>query len=329
MKLAWFTASPDTNALIDELRSAHQIETFDSTTAHNFVWQHFRAPYDLCVFELDNTRDHAFAWPYLLHYSGVVLLRSTTLHDVRASTLEPVRLRDYAAEFAFNHGHPPSRHPSPHRASRGSWPMLRVPLLASRITVVPHRGVIADLEDAYPDARIRYAPIPVPAAPRLTGIPRVEDTVIAARWPYSGERQVEALSAMAAGKPVVVLETAATADWPTLDPQTWLVRGRRTERPIAISIDPRDQEHSLMLAHRRLSADGELRRQLADAAFDWWAGNASPAAAAQVWMPLLLESASLPPPTHPLGWPGHLTADGSERAREILSEFGASVDFLR
>ena len=74
---------------------------------------------------------------------------------------------------------------------------------------------------------------------------------------------------MRARKPVVVLETTMTAEWPALDPQSWKPRGFATEAPIVVSLDPRDEEHSLMLAIQRLSTDSELRTQLADAAHRW------------------------------------------------------------
>ena len=48
----------------------------------------------------------------------------------------------------------------------------------------------------------------------------------------------------------------------------------------------------------------------------------------QAWRSILADAATLPPPPRPFNWPGHLTADGTERARELLAEFGATVDFL-
>ena len=58
---------------------------------------------------------------------------------------------------------------------------------------------------------------------------------------------------MAAGKAVITIETEATAEWPAIDPQTWRPRGLAVnDAPIAVTVDPRDEEHSLMLAIRRL-----------------------------------------------------------------------------
>ena len=94
------------------------------------------------------------------------------------------------------------------------------------------------------------------------------DVIVSMPWSSLGEPRGPALAAMAAGKPVIVLETASATDWPTLDPQTWRSRGLSTAAPIAVSIDPRDEEHSLVLAIRRLSTDVTLRAELSKTAHD-------------------------------------------------------------
>ncbi len=100
------------------------------------------------------------------------------------------------------------------------------------------------------------------------------DVIVSLPWPPSGERPAAALAAMAVRKPLIVLETTSTADWPALDPQTWQPRGFANDPPIVVSIDPRDEEHSLMLAIHRLASDASLRRQLADAAYAWAVSHA-------------------------------------------------------
>ena len=98
---------------------------------------------------------------------------------------------------------------------------------------------------------------------------READVIVSLPWPATGENRAPALAAMAARKPVIVLETTSTAEWPALDPQTWRPRGFSADAPIVISLDPRDEEHSLVLAIQRLSSDAVLRSQLADAAYAW------------------------------------------------------------
>jgi len=95
------------------------------------------------------------------------------------------------------------------------------------------------------------------------------DVIVSLPWPVTGDAHRSALAAMAARKPVIVLETTSTAEWPALDPQTWRPRGFSADAPIVISLDPRDEEHSLVLAIQRLSSDAVLRSQLADAAYAW------------------------------------------------------------
>ncbi|MSO30197.1 MAG: glycosyltransferase family 1 protein [Acidobacteria bacterium] len=357
VKLAWFrTDAPrpadpldDTAALIAALRSTHDIEVFTPANAHDFVWKDFRAPYDLSVCELDNTPAHAFIWPYLLHYGGVLLLRTLILHDSRPAASAP--LPDY-----------------------GHWLMLRVPLLASRVVVVSDPSTAAALQQAHPEARVRYAATGVQKVQKVQKVQRVQaspvmfgaipanrpdvihralararqagataelvtdsspervlqnaDVIVSLPWPWFGEAQTPALAAIASGTPVIVLETAATAEWPALDPQTWRPRDRISDTPIAVSIDPRDEEHSLALAIRRLSTDATVRARLGGAAHTWWRTHATPRHAADDWDRILAEGARLRPPARPADWPVHLTADGTERARAILDEFSVRVDFL-
>jgi hypothetical protein len=88
MRLAWFRPAThvseqpdDTAALVGALGAEHEIALFDEAHAHDFIRLDFRAPFDLCVYEVADTRQHAFVWPYLLHVPGVLRLRSLSLHD--------------------------------------------------------------------------------------------------------------------------------------------------------------------------------------------------------------------------------------------------------
>lgn len=386
MTLAWFrdtlpdAANPldDTAGAIRELGRDQPIDIFTSTTAHDFVWMHFRRPYDLCVFELNNTAGRAFVWPYLLHYSGLLLLRTTSLHDSRAAALvREQRRRDYLEEFRFNEGGPTRFMDEADGEPRGSWPMLRVPLSAARVTAVLNRGACRALQDDYPETRVHYVPPAitgptiVPAASesaRQDGRPVVfgalasptadmlqraasrareggtpitltifgsaerllqeADVILALRWPSFAVCDPLPPAAMAAGKPFVVFETASTADWPVLDPQIWRPRGFNPARPVGISIDVRDAEHSLMLALRRLAADRALRASLGTAGHAWWGAHATVAHAVAAWRSVLGEAAGLDAPPRPAGWPAHLQADGTARARATLRECGASVDLF-
>ena len=385
MRIAWFRPTPpessnpldDIGGVIEALRASHAIDIFDASRAHDFVWMQARHAYDLCVYELDNTLGHQFIWPYLLHFPGVLALRTTTLHDSRVAALvREQRYEDYAEEMAFS-GAPRPLRVSRRYLPRGTWPMLRAPLLSSRLAVVNDAGLVESLQRNYAGARVRYAPAGisrirsvVAASPRgdsrpvtfglvdltraavaeravrraramgapvelraETDVPRVlqeADVILALHWPSFGEPETAALLSMAASKPLIVAETYATAAWPAVDPQTWRPRGfASSEPPIVVSIDPRDEEHSLMLAMRRLASDASLRSELGRAAHAWWETHATVAHAVRAWSEILDEAALLEPPVRPTDWPPHLSADGTERARAMLHDLGASVDFLQ
>jgi hypothetical protein len=378
MRLAWFrpvthVSDPldDTAALVGALGGDHRIEVFDEARAHDFIRADFRRPFDVCVFELGDTPQHAFVWPYLLHRPGVLRLRSLSLHESRSQALRRRhRERDRALELAF-----------------GDWDLTAAPILASRITVVSDAHAAARLQRSFPAARIRVAPLGLGSDPadraslgsdpmnrttqgvessheggltpivgaidssRNTLIRRAvgrardagaqlelfagsaesilekADIVVAVQWPPADELTI-ALAGMAAGRPVIVLETEVTAGWPALDPQTWQQRGWSNQPPIVVSIDPRDEEHSLSLALRRLATEPALRDSLGSAAHEWWRQHATLDHAVRAWRSILAEAVTAIPPTRPSNWPQHLTADGTERARELLGEFGAAVDFL-
>ena len=379
MRLAWFgpdaaaDAHPfdDTLGLIRALGAHHEIRTFSRTNAYDFPWTHFRAPYDVCVFDLDNTTAHGFVWPYLLHYGGVLLLRTRTLHDSRARQLVHTgRLDDYVAEFGFNEGHAPYPGRAGDYIRSNEWAMLRAPLLAARLVVLPHQGVAEALQNEYPDVRIRHAPLPVQDArwggeealeqadiafgivstdrvdvarravdhARRRGaaasliidsaerIVRSAEVVLVLQRPAFGKPRTLAVAAMSGAKPVVVLETDASADWPLLDPQTWQPRGRDRGAPVGVSLDLRDEEHSLMLSVRRLSDDAAFRNDLGEGGRAWWSAHATVEHAVEAWNDILNEAAAVNRAERPPNWPAHLDADGTARAREILADFGVNVD---
>jgi hypothetical protein len=384
MRLAWFRPAThvsdwldDTAALVGALGTEHDIATIDEARAYDFIRLDFRTPFDLCVFELADTPQHAYIWPYLLHRPGILRLRSLSLHESRTQALrQPHREHDRALELAF-----------------GDGDLTAAPILASRMTIVSDAHAAARLQRLYPTVHVRHAPLGVgwgqasgqargqawgqasgqawgqvwsqgtgqaPSQPPIVGaldsarntliqravgrardagaplelisgpaesVIKKADIVIAVTWPPADELTL-ALAGMAAARAVIVLETESTAGWPALDPQTWQPRGWTGQPPIVVSIDPRDEEHSMSLALRRLTTDAALRETLGSAAHEWWQQHATLDHAVRAWRSILAEAVTLNPPPRPLDWPRHLNADGTERARELLGEFGATVDFL-
>jgi glycosyltransferase involved in cell wall biosynthesis len=174
VRLAWFTPLPPIASgvaqySVDALAgvvTAHDVDVFVASaaelsfahtrhlparSAHDFVWLHQKAPYDLVVYQLGNAGCHDFMWPYLFQYPGLVVLHDAHLHHARAaSLLSRRRSREYAAELVFNH--PEVR---PERAAIGVagfagpisyfWPMLRSVVLSARRVAVHNRIVAADL----------------------------------------------------------------------------------------------------------------------------------------------------------------------------------------
>jgi hypothetical protein len=338
LRIAWFrhvdTDSTDpldvTAALIDELRRMHDIDVIVEANAHDFVWRQLQRPSDLNVFEVDNTRAHQFIWGYLPNYPGVVLLHSIDVVNLRVAILAS------RAAVVADHGlaerlqaHFPSANVryAPSFAGRAKSDDA-VATGSVKFAVFDRRASGRHrIDRAFERARNAGAEFEVLEQKATSGVLGRSDVVVAPAWPPFHAPLTPLLAAMAAGKPVITMETEATAAWPAIDPQTWRPRGLAvTEAPVAVTVDPRDEEHSLMLAIRKLSADAALRAQLGRAARAWSETHASLARAASAWTAILREATTLSPPPRPDGWPRQFLADGTELARDMRAEFGLTSD---
>jgi hypothetical protein len=255
--------------------------------------------------------------------------------------------------------------------ARGEWPMLRVPLLASTLTVAQDAELLHSLEAEVPQARLRQvgpfaagpASLATPATRRgedlriavagsfhrpetrrtITaaselGLPLIDvsavdgiataDVVVIFDSPGRYADLDVATNAMAHGKTVLVFERESTAIWPALDPQTWRARGGSRSEPVVVSVDPRDEHHSLLMALKRLTQDRTRCAALGEAARRWWLEHATPAQAAARWKLILAEACGLEPPALPLDWPRHLVIDGLESARRAASSLGVEGEEL-
>ncbi len=116
--------------------------------------------YDLTVFQVGNSSHHDFLWPYLFRYPGLAVLHDAHLHHARAASLLRTRRDDdYRAEFSANH--PEAAADLAELAVSGfdnhlyyNWPMRRLVVEASRMTVVHAAALAADLSRETPGARI-------------------------------------------------------------------------------------------------------------------------------------------------------------------------------
>jgi len=129
------------------------------SSAHDFVWRHAKQPYDLVVYQVGNSRLHAFVWPYLFRWPGLVVLHDARLHHARGhAMLSQNRTADYRAEFRWNH--PEAADGFEELAVRGyagvyyyEWPMTRAVLASARLVAVHARGARAELAPVSPADR--------------------------------------------------------------------------------------------------------------------------------------------------------------------------------
>jgi glycosyltransferase involved in cell wall biosynthesis len=160
----------DSATVIAALRDDHQIDVYvdepvvslapGTHSAHDFVWRHQRAPYDLTVYALGNSSHHDYEWPYLFRYPGLTVLHDAHLHHARAAALlRTFRAAHYRTELAWNH--PESARDVAELAVKGFdnhlhyfWPMTRLVARASRVVAVHAAAIAERLREESPGARI-------------------------------------------------------------------------------------------------------------------------------------------------------------------------------
>ena len=299
-RIAWFrTTLPDAGDPLDDtapviarLRQHHHLDVITEAEAHAFVWRDFRDPYDVIVHEPGTTPAHRYMRAYAPHYPGVTAPRGLGVGHWESGV----------------------------DASKASTPDSQLPTPNAIRVAALGRSLDRSIERA----RSRGANVEQLAAAPRDAI-AAADVVVALEWPPAPGAPTAALLGMAAAKAVVVFEVEATAGWPALNPQTWLPRDETSlpavagRKPIVISIDPRDEEHSLMLALVRLAADPLLRESLANAGHAWWHEHATLDHAVAAWEALIREAAAR-------GREAGQGADYSDRLREQLQPFGVDPD---
>lgn len=155
------------------------------------------------------------------------------------------------------------------------------------------------------------------------------DVSINLRWPTAREMSGPWLRALAAGRATVISDLAHTADVAVVDPRTWLPVHASSSvseapEPVAVSIDVRDEAHSLRLALRRLASDPELRARLGRAALAFWEREHSLPRMLEDYRRVIARAIAAPVPNVTL--PRHLRASGTERLSELLRPFGLAED---
>jgi hypothetical protein len=150
------------------------------------------------------------------------------------------------------------------------------------------------------------------------------DVCLNLRWPTGRETSAAWLRCLAAGKPTVTTDLVHTTDVPGLDLRSMEVArtlgGAR--EPVCVRVELIDEVSTLRLALRRLTEDGDLRARLGTAARRYWEAQGTLELMAGDYEGLLAAAKLAADPVLPAGWPAHLRADGSLRARTLASEMG-------
>jgi glycosyltransferase involved in cell wall biosynthesis len=149
------------------------------------------------------------------------------------------------------------------------------------------------------------------------------DACLCLRWPTAGETSASWLRALAAGTPTVITALAHLADVPTLDATT----GRRShpsQAPVAISVDLLDEETAVGAAMARLSANAQLRSELASAGHAHWSHEHRIERMADDYRRVMREAAARPAPRAD-GLPSHFTDDYSALVRRLEEEMGVGA----
>jgi glycosyltransferase involved in cell wall biosynthesis len=156
------------------------------------------------------------------------------------------------------------------------------------------------------------------------------DVCVCMRWPSSRETSASWLRCLAAGKPTIVTDLVHLTDVRSLDPRDWNVAGCPARpdavgpvvRATCISIDIVDEDHSLGLALRRLSADRDLRETLGRAARQLWTDRFTLDRMASGYERVMEQVSGTQTDPRLAELPPHLRGDGTELASAILSDFG-------
>jgi glycosyltransferase involved in cell wall biosynthesis len=149
------------------------------------------------------------------------------------------------------------------------------------------------------------------------------DVCLCLRWPTSRETSASWLRCLAAGRPTITTDLVHTVDVATLDPRSWAVLNTTNDgRPVGVSIDILDEDHSLRLAMRRLSRDEALRSTLGAHARALWSARYRLDQMSAAYLGAIGRTLERPSPDLAgRNLPRHLLSTGVELAERLLSEF--------
>jgi glycosyltransferase involved in cell wall biosynthesis len=170
---------------------------------------------------------------------------------------------------------------------------------------------------------------------RLSEYLQAADICACLRWPTNRETSASWLRCIGAGRATIVTDLTHQADVPTLDPRGWRIldaaaRAGDGRRPVAVSVDLLDEQHSIELALERLATDAALRAALGQAARGWWAQHHQVDDMAAAYQRIVRTAVAAPVPNRAL--PPHRLADASDHARALARHLGVGErldDLLR
>jgi glycosyltransferase involved in cell wall biosynthesis len=195
-RLAWFTPLPPLHSgvaaysaeVLPLVARGDDIDVFvdqpasGGIPAHDFVWKHLRAPYDLVVYQLGNSPAHDYMWAYLTRHPGLVVLHDAQLHHSRAKALlDRQRADEYRDELRFSHPDAPSSLVNLVVANLAGalfyhWPMVGVAVRSSRVVAV-HSARLRD------DLAAEFWPKPIEVIRMGVADPRLPAAAGARRGP--------------------------------------------------------------------------------------------------------------------------------------------------
>ncbi len=150
------------------------------------------------------------------------------------------------------------------------------------------------------------------------------DACLCLRWPTALETSASWLQCLAAGRPTVISDLAHLVDIPTLDARAPRP-GYASADPVAIAIDPLDEDEALLAAMRSLAGDAVLREKLGRAGHAYWSAHHTLDVMTGDYQRLIAQAAARSAPVV-TDLPGHFTEDHSQTVRTIADQFGMALD---
>jgi glycosyltransferase involved in cell wall biosynthesis len=164
--------------------------------AAEFETRHRERPYDVAVYQMGNGPDHAFLYEPLLRVPGLLVLHDLVLHHARARHfLDSPAARAYAAdpssavlrdaarpslqayrdEVAYSYPSAGARLPEAQLATTGAllpyaYPLLRIPVEASRAVAVHNDYMAEAVREEVPAATVVRIPMAAEPSPTDAGV---------------------------------------------------------------------------------------------------------------------------------------------------------------